>query len=77
VLDHFTQGYVITAGSPRCHCYRDVDLARLIRSGKADKPASQLRIRHKQAHHALAAHAALANAKGVSLLPLNRSRRLS
>jgi len=47
VLDHFTQGYVITAWCPRCRCHRDVNLVKLIRMGKAHKPVSQLRIRHK------------------------------
>jgi hypothetical protein len=47
LLDHFTQGYVITAWCPRCYCHRDVNLVKLIRLGKAHKPISQLRIRHK------------------------------
>ena len=47
VLDHVTQGYVLTAWCPRCYCHRDVNLVKLIRMGKAHKPVSQLRIRHK------------------------------
>lgn len=31
----------------RCRCYRDVNLVKLIRQGKADKPVSDLRIRHQ------------------------------
>ena len=47
LLEHFTQGYDLSAWCPRCDCTRSVDLEKLIRNGKGSKTMRELRIRHK------------------------------
>jgi hypothetical protein len=46
LLEHYTQGYELSAWCPRCDCTRSVDLAKLIRNGKGQKSVRELRIRH-------------------------------
>jgi hypothetical protein len=47
LLEHYTQGYELSAWCPRCDCTRAVDLAKLIRNGNGDKSVRELRIRHR------------------------------
>jgi len=47
LLEHFKNGYEVSAWRPRCDCTREVDLAKLIRKGKGEKSVRELRIRHR------------------------------
>jgi hypothetical protein len=47
LLEHYTNGYELSAWCPCCDCTRTVDIAKLIRNGKREKSVRELRIRHR------------------------------
>jgi hypothetical protein len=46
VRDHLEGGYSLSCWCPRCRHFVDCSFQRLVMRGKADKPLSQIRIRH-------------------------------